>query len=99
MATINIQITAPINALSTYADELGYQSQVVSGGDENNPGTLIPNPQSKQEFLGEQVKNIVASALAAKKAEAVARTKAEEAKTERATLADQIKKVTTVTIS
>lgn len=92
MATINIQITAPVSAFNTYADELGYTTEIL---DRN--GGLIPNPETKQQFLARRVKEITATALAGYKQRAVDATKNEEARVEKATIERQVLAAITVT--
>lgn len=51
MATINIAITATTAQFSTFADELGYMSEITDVDD-----TVVPNPQPKTDFLIEFMK-------------------------------------------
>lgn len=72
MATINVAITASLAEFSTFADELGYQTEVLKSPEElalltepiSIQDRLKPNPQSKTDFLLEYFKNITVNELA-----------------------------------
>lgn len=76
MSKINITITAPLADFATFADELGYQTQVTKSPEEIAllvepiaiQDRIKPNPQTKQAFLEEYFKNVVVSELYRKKA-------------------------------
>ena len=76
MSTINITITAQQSDFSIFADELGYQAQVLKSPEElallvepiSIQDTLKPNPLSKQQFLEEYFKTVVVGELYRKKA-------------------------------
>lgn len=99
MAKLKIEITAPVAAFENYADELGYQEQLFVDKDENGHSIFEPNPQTKASFLGEKVKEIVASALAEQQTASIRRTKREEAENDSSAIEDTIKSVMTVSIS
>lgn len=95
MATLNIEINAPLSAFSKYADDLGYTPQVRN----NDASGFIDNPESKQEFLARRVKEIIAEALAKYSADSIERIKRAEYKSERESLETAIKNVTTIKIT
>ena len=72
MAKINVQITATLAEFSTFADELGYLTEVSKSPEElallEEPIALEdrvkPNPQSKTDFLLEYFKRITTTELA-----------------------------------
>lgn len=72
MAKINIGITATQAEFSTFADELGYQPEVLKSPEElalltepiSIQDRLKPNPQTKVEFLTEYFKTITVNELA-----------------------------------
>ena len=72
MATINIAITASLQDFSTFADELGYSSQVYKTPEEIAllvepiaiEDRLKANPQDKTAFLLEYFKTITTKELA-----------------------------------
>lgn len=72
MATINIGITASLQDFSVFADELGYQTEVMKSPEElalleepiSIQDRLKPNPQSKTDFLLEYFKRITVTELA-----------------------------------
>lgn len=72
MAQINIKVTATLADFSTFADELGYQAQILKSPEElalipeprSIQDTLKPNPQSKTDFLLEYFKRITVNELA-----------------------------------
>ena len=76
MSTITITINAPVQDFITFADELGYQTEVSKTPEE--PALLTepiaiqdrvkPNPQNKQQFLEEYFKNVVVNELYRRKA-------------------------------
>lgn len=76
MSTINITITAQASDFITFADELGYQTEVSKTPEElallTEPIALEdrikPNPQNKQQFLEEYFKNVVVNELYRRKA-------------------------------
>lgn len=99
MASINIKITAPASALGNYADDIGYVDQVQTSMDENNNPVFGTNPESKQDFLARRIEEILASSLAQQASRGIRQQKEVEYKTETATLVEQIKGATTVTIT
>lgn len=72
MASINVKITATLQDFSTFADELGYLAEVQKSPAEiaalpegyTIQDTLMPNPQSKTDFLIEYFKRITVNELA-----------------------------------
>ncbi len=76
MSTINITINASLEDFSIFADELGYQTEVLKSPEELAllvepiaiQDRIKPNPQSKQDFLNEYFKNVVVNELYRKKA-------------------------------
>jgi hypothetical protein len=72
MASINVTITASVQDFSTFADELGYLTEVQKSPAEiaalpeghTIQDTLMPNPQSKTDFLIEYFKRITVTELA-----------------------------------
>lgn len=72
MATINVAITASTQDFSVFADELGYQTEVLKTPEElalltepiSIQDRLKPNPQSKTDFLREYFKTITVNELA-----------------------------------
>jgi hypothetical protein len=72
MAKINITINATLQEFSTFADELGYETQVIKSPEElalleepiSIQDRLKPNPQSKTDFLLEYFKRITTNELA-----------------------------------
>lgn len=79
MAEINIKITASLQDFSTFADELGYLSEVEKTPEElallPEPIALEdrikPNPQTKQQFLEEYFKRITVGELYRRKAQVI----------------------------
>ena len=79
MSTINITITALASDFSTFADELGYLTKVYKSKVEiealpepvSIQDMLQPNPQTKQQFLEEYLKNVVVSELYRQKARVI----------------------------
>jgi len=76
MSTINITINATVQEFITFADELGYLTEVSKTPEElallTEPiaiqDRIKPNPQTKQQFLEEYFKNVVVAELYRKKA-------------------------------
>lgn len=76
MSTITITINAPVQDFITFADELGYQTEVSKSPEElailEEPiaiqDRIKPNPQNKQQFLEEYFKNVVVNELYRRKA-------------------------------
>ena len=76
MSTINITITADVADFIQFADELGYQTEVLKSPEELAllvepiaiQDRIKPNPQSKQSFLEDYFKTVVVSELYRKKA-------------------------------
>lgn len=76
MSTINITITADVADFIQFADELGYQTEVLKSPEELAllvepiaiQDRIKPNPQNKQAFLEEYFKNVVVNELYRKKA-------------------------------
>lgn len=76
MSTITIKINAPVQDFITFADELGYPTEVSKTPEElallTEPIALEdrvkPNPQNKQQFLEEYFKNVVVNELYRRKA-------------------------------
>jgi hypothetical protein len=93
MATINIQITATLAQLSTFADELGYVSEVV-GNIELGP---VPNPETKQQFLERVMKDMVVQQLYRRKAQAIDSQVREEKETEKQAIRAGIEGAVSVT--
>lgn len=79
MSTITITINAPVQDFITFADELGYQTEVSKTPEElallTEPIALEdrvkPNPQNKQHFLEEYFKNVVVNELYRQKARVI----------------------------
>ncbi len=99
MATLTIKITAPVASFQNYANDLGYQATVSSGVDENGMPIMVPNPQTKAEYLTEKIKGIVSVALAEKTAQTIRQTKEQEARDEMITARTQIEGAMVVTIA
>ena len=99
MATLTIKITAPIAAFQKYADDLGYQANIVTGIDAKGISITAPNPQTQAEYLTEKIKGIVSVALADKTAQAIRHTKEQEARTEVVTARTAIENAMVVTIA
>jgi hypothetical protein len=76
MASITITVTAQESDFSTFADELGYLTEVLKTPEElallEEPIALQdrikPNPQTKTQFLEEYFKTITVNELYRKKA-------------------------------
>ena len=76
MSKITIEITADVTEFSTFADELGYLTEVFKTPGEiallvepiSIQDRLKPNPQTKQQFLEEYFKTVVVQELYRKKA-------------------------------
>lgn len=79
MAEINIKITATPQDFSIFADELGYQTEVVKTEAElallpepiSIQDRLKPNPQTKQQFLEEYFKRATVNELFRRKASVI----------------------------
>lgn len=71
MATINIAITASDEQFSTFADELGYPTEVVVSTASDGTHTVGPNPESKVNFLVREIKNLTVASLARVKIKAI----------------------------
>lgn len=79
MSVINIKITASLQDFSVFADELGYQTEVLKTPEELallvEPIALEdrvkPNPQTKQQFLEEYFKRITVAELFRRKAQVI----------------------------
>ena len=95
MAKINISIDATVQDFSTFADELGYMSE-VSTLVEGVP-TSIPNPQNKQGFLEERIGEIVIDALYRRKAQALDQVTVDTKVAEKAAIRAAIRNAVTVT--
>jgi hypothetical protein len=91
MAKLNIEITATVAHFSDYADQLGYMTEVSGGMDEDDNPIILPNPETKQAFLGRRIKDIVAEALALPAVNNIERVKRTEAREESNTTREQIK--------
>lgn len=82
MAKINIVITAQPTDFDTFANELGYLSEVYKSNAEiqalpqpvSIQDMLKPNPQSKTEFLTEYFKRVVVDELARVKIASIQKT-------------------------
>lgn len=82
MAKINIGITATLQEFSTFADELGYQTEVLKSAEElalltepiSIQDRLKPNPQSKTDFLLAYFKKLTTEELAKVKIANIQRT-------------------------
>ncbi len=76
MSTINITLTADVADFVQFADELGYQTEVLKSPEELAllvepiaiQDRIKPNPQNKQQFLEEYFKGVVVNELYRKKA-------------------------------
>lgn len=99
MATLKIEITAPNAAFNNYADDLGYNPIITTGFTPEGEPITEANPQNKQQYLVEKIKGIVSTALAAKTADTIQRTKTEEARTEIINNRVNIENAMTVTIT
>ena len=73
MASVNIKIQATIAQLSTFADELGYLTNVAVGEEPDGTTIMGANPQTKQEFLAEYFKVVTVNELAKVKVQAIDR--------------------------
>lgn len=79
MSTINITITAQPADFITFADELGYQTEVSKSPEElallEEPiaiqDRIKPNPQTKQQFLEEYFHKVVVDELYRQKARVI----------------------------
>jgi len=79
MSEINIKITASLQDFSTFADELGYLTEVSKSPEEiallvepiSIQDRLKPNPQTKTQFLEEYFKTITVNELYRKKANVI----------------------------
>lgn len=85
--------------LSTFADELGYLSTVAIGQEENGDTIIGPNPQSKQEFLVEQLKVIIVNALARVRTLAIDKEIRDQRETDKEKIKTQIASAITVSIT
>ena len=65
MSQLNISITANTSDFNQFADELGYNAEVITIV--NNVQVASPNPQTKLEFIQAQFKAMTIAWLAAKK--------------------------------
>lgn len=105
MSEINIKITASIQDFSTFADELGYLTEVEKTPEElallTEPIALEdrikPNPQSKQQFLEEYFKRITVGELFRRKAQVIDVQVNEAKNTEKANLKTAIEAAVGVT--
>ena len=76
MSTINITITALESDFLQFADELGYQAEVIKSPEElallvepiSIQDRRKPNPQTKQQFLEEYLKGALVDELYRRKA-------------------------------
>ena len=105
MAKINVTITATLAQFSTFADELGYQTEVLKTPEELAllvepialEDRIKPNPQTKTQFLEEYFRNVTVGELFRRKAQAVD-TEINEAKNaEKATIRTGIENAVSVT--
>jgi hypothetical protein len=79
MSTINITINASLEDFSIFADELGYQTEVLKSPEELAllvepiaiQDRIKPNPQNKQQFLEEHFKSVVVNELYRQKARVI----------------------------
>lgn len=79
MSTINITITAQPADFTQFADELGYQAEVLKSPAEiallpeghSIQDTLKPNPQTKQQFLEAYLNAVVVNELYRQKARVI----------------------------
>jgi hypothetical protein len=79
MASINIKVTATMQEFSTFADELGYQTEVLKSPEElallaepiSIQDRIKPNPQNKQQFLETYFNALVADELYKQKARVI----------------------------
>ena len=107
MAKINISIEASLQDLSVFADELGYQTQVMKSPEElallvepiSIQDRLKPNPQSKTNFLLEYFKRITTTELARVKIANIQRQVDEAKEVEKEAMRVAISKAVTVTVA
>jgi hypothetical protein len=105
MAKINIEINATLQEFSTFADELGYQTEVGKTEEElallEEPiaiqDRIKPNPQTKQQFLEEYFKRITVAELFRRKALVVDNQVNQAKETEKAVLKTAIESAVGVT--
>lgn len=95
MSTVTITINATQQEFSTFADELGYMSEVTTMVDAM-PVTG-PNPLSKQQFIEAYFKEIVVAELSSRKLSAVDRIVRMEKEAEKAVLVEGIRTAVSVT--
>lgn len=106
MATINIGITATLQDFSVFADELGYQAQVMKTPAEiallvepiSVQDRLKPNPQNKTDFLLEYFKRITVNELARVKIANIQRQVDATKETEKAAMRTAIEGAVNVTV-
>lgn len=65
MSTLNVAVTAPLQEFITIVNELGYQEFVLSGA------SVIPNPESQEDFLKRYVKELIAKDFTRAKIKAI----------------------------
>lgn len=107
MAKINVAITATLAEFSTFADELGYQAMVSKSPEEiallpqpvSIPDTLMPNPQSKTDFLLDYFKKVTVNELARVKIANIQRQVDEAKETEKVAMRTTIGNAVVVTAS
>jgi len=107
MAKINIAINATLQDFSVFADELGYQTEVIKSPEElallkepiSIQDRLKPNPQSKTDFLLEYFKRITTTELARVKIANIQRQVDEAKEAEKEAMRVAISNAVTVTTS
>ena len=99
MTTINIAVTATNTQFSTFANELGYMIEVVSGTNPDSSPKVIPNPQTKQEFLMEFMKNSTVKQLSKVRLEVIDQEVRYQREVDKATVTTGIEGAVNVTVS
>jgi hypothetical protein len=106
MATINIAITAPDSEFLQFANELGYQTEVLKSEEElallvepiSIQDRLKPNPQTRVQFLQEYFKNVVSNELYRQKAIVIDREVNDAKEAEKTALKNTIRNIVAVTV-
>lgn len=99
MAKVNITITATLAQLSTFADELGYLSQIAVGQEANGDTIMGANTQTKQEFLVERLKAITVNALSRVRTDAIDKEIRDQRTADKETIKSQIESAIAVTLA
>ena len=99
MAKINISIEATLQDFSVFADELGYLNEVAVGAETDGTTIIGKNPQTKQEFLSEDLTKVTVNELAKVKVQAIDREVLDKRVLDKEAIKASIANAVTVTIT